>query len=37
MHIVVREHCVWLLAIYDKADIDSIPMKEIKLLLKELP
>lgn len=37
LHIVVREHRVWLLAIYDKADIDSIPMKEVKLLLKEVP
>ncbi|MCW5898552.1 MAG: type II toxin-antitoxin system RelE/ParE family toxin [Flavobacteriales bacterium] len=37
LHIVLRDHLVWLLAIYDKAEIDSIPAAEIKRLLKEIP
>lgn len=37
LHVVVREQRVWLLSIYDKAEMDSIPMKEIKQLLQEVP
>ena len=37
LHIMVHEHRVWLLSIYDKADIDNIPIREIKQLLKEVP
>lgn len=37
LHVVVREQRVWLLPIYDKAEMDGIPMKEIKQLLQEVP
>lgn len=37
LHIVVQDDLVWLLAIYDKADMDSIPAAEIKRLLQEIP
>ncbi|MBX2973224.1 MAG: hypothetical protein KF797_08985 [Flavobacteriales bacterium] len=37
LHVVVHEHHVWLLTIYDKADVDSIPVAEIKRLLDEIP
>jgi hypothetical protein len=37
LHVVVHAHRVWLLCIYDKSEVGSIPMAEIKRLLNEIP
>ena len=36
-YVVVRNKRVWLLTIYDKSELDSVPLSEVKALLKFIP
>ncbi len=36
-HLVIRQKKVWLLSIYDKSEVDSIPLSQVQDLLKLIP
>lgn len=36
-HLVIRNKQVWLLTIYDKSELDGVPLSEVKALLKFIP
>ena len=36
-HLAVRERRVWLLSIYDKSEVDSVPLAYVKALLGHIP